>query len=35
VAIGAKVIEFLLALAMCAVLGAVTWAVVELERHLL
>ena len=32
---GAMVIDFLLAISMCAAVGAVTWAAVEIERHLL
>jgi len=35
VTMGAMVIDFLLAMTMCAAVGAVGWAAVEIERHLL
>jgi hypothetical protein len=35
VTIGVNVVDFLLALCMCAAVGVVTWAAVEIERHLL
>jgi hypothetical protein len=32
---GAVMIDFLLAVSMCAAVGVVGWAAVEIERHLL